>query len=70
MNTLKFKTNINCNHCIAKVTPYLNESNKIKEWNVDTKNPDKILTISGDDITPEYVKEALSKPGYTAEEIK
>ncbi len=69
MITLKFKTNINCNHCIAKVTPYLNEEPLISEWNVDTLHPDKVMTVSGESINPEIVKNALKKAGYSADII-
>jgi len=69
MNTLKFKTNIKCNNCITTVTPYLNDNEKIKEWKVDLKNPERILTITGEEITAELVKSILSKAGYKAEEI-
>ena len=46
MNTLKFKTNINCNGCIAKVTPSLNGAGGIENWEVDTNNPQKIFDHS------------------------
>jgi copper chaperone len=69
MSTLKFKTNIKCNNCIAKVSPYLDESIQIKEWNVDLENPDRVLTVTGEDITNEYIKETILKAGYKAEEI-
>ena len=69
MNTLKFKTNIKCNNCVAKVSPFLDESIKIKEWNVDLENPDRILTVTGEDLTGEYVKETIMKAGYKADEV-
>jgi len=68
MSTLKFKTNIKCNNCVAKVSHYLDESLTIKEWNVDLENPDRILTVTGEDISPELVKETVLKAGYKAEE--
>ena len=69
MKTLRFKTNINCNNCIAAVSPHLFSAVQIKEWNVDITNPQKILTVSGEDITPEYVIETIRKAGYKAEQI-
>jgi copper chaperone len=69
MSTLKFKTNIKCNNCVAKVSPYLDESIKIKEWNVDLENPDRVLTVTGEDISNDYVKDTILKAGYKAEEI-
>ncbi len=69
MDTLRFKTNIKCKNCVAKVSPYLDESEIISEWKVDLENPDRILTVIGDNISGEYVKETLIKAGYKAEEI-
>ncbi len=66
MNTIKFKTNINCGSCIKTVTPFLNKIFEIESWEVDTDNPDKILTVKGD-ITSEEVIEVLKEAGYKAE---
>ena len=69
MKTLKFKTNINCGGCISKVTPFLDKQEGIESWEVDTANPDKILTIKSDDVTEEEVKATLQKVGFKAEVI-
>ena len=69
MNTYKFKTNINCSGCVAKVTPVLNENKDIKEWNADTATPDKILTVQTENLTAEQVREIVNKAGYKAEKI-
>ncbi|MCI0474423.1 MAG: heavy-metal-associated domain-containing protein [Ignavibacteria bacterium] len=69
MTELKFKTNINCNHCIKKITPLMDEEKKITEWKVDIENPDKILTVSGEEISEQLVKDVLAKAGYVAEKI-
>lgn len=67
MNTLKFKTNVRCDNCVAKITPFINENPNIKKWEVDLTIPDRILTVEGEDVKPQDVKDALSKAGYTAE---
>lgn len=69
MKTLKFKTNIKCGGCIAQVTPHLNNEAEIESWKVDTANPDKILTVSGTNVSSEKVKEVVKKAGYQAETI-
>jgi copper chaperone len=69
MTELKFKTNINCNHCIKKITPLMDEEKKIIKWKVDIENPDKILTVSGEEINEQFVKDVLAKAGYVAEKI-
>jgi copper chaperone len=70
MESLQFKTNINCSGCVAKVTPALNNTNGIDHWEVDTTNKDKILTVQSDGIKAEEVIEAVQKAGYKIEPIK
>ncbi len=69
METLKFKTNINCGGCIAKVTPKLNETKGIVTWNVDTGNPDKILTVQTDNLPGESVMEIVKKAGFNIQSM-
>ena len=69
MKTKKFKTNIMCGSCIAKVTPVLNETFGEKNWEVDIKDPKKILTVSSDNADDKDVKKILEKVGYKAEEL-
>ena len=69
MKQLKYKTNINCNGCIAAVTPSLDATEGIVKWSVDTDNPDKILTVEVDGIDPAKVEEAVKKAGYNIEPI-
>jgi copper chaperone len=66
METLKFKTNINCSGCVAKVTPALQEEKAISEWNVDTTNPQKILTVQTESLTEDEVIKLVNKAGFTA----
>ncbi|NQV37977.1 MAG: heavy-metal-associated domain-containing protein [Candidatus Marinimicrobia bacterium] len=69
-DTLKFKTNINCNGCKSKVTPILDETKGIIHWDVDLENEDKILTISSKDITNEDVVERLKTVGFHAVPVR
>ncbi len=68
METLKFKTDIKCSGCVAKVTPNLNASAGEDNWKVDTTSPAKILTVVSD-ATEEQIKEAVQKAGYKIERI-
>ncbi len=63
----QFKTNIMCGSCVAKITPHLNENDKIKNWTVDTQNPNKVLTIETDILSEENVKEVIQNAGFNAE---
>ena len=69
MEILKFKTNINCGGCIAKVTPSLNETIGESNWQVDTQNPNKVLTVSGTQVSKDEVIKAVKKAGFKAEEV-
>lgn len=67
METLKFKTTINCGGCVATVTPHLNQIKGIEKWSVDTANPQKILTVEASGLRPEVIVEKLKEAGYKAE---
>ena len=69
MNTLKFKTNINCGGCLSKVTPLMNDEKKIDKWEVNLKSDDRILTVVASDLTEEEVKKTAQKAGFNAEAI-
>ena len=69
MKTIQVKTNIMCGSCIAKATPVLNETFGKNNWNVDTQNPKKVLTVSTEEENINEVIKAVEKAGYKAEEI-
>jgi len=68
METSKFKTNIKCAGCIAKVTPYLDETLGQGHWEVDIEDPSKLLTVTGE-ISESKIQDALKKAGYKAEKL-
>lgn len=65
----QFKTNINCGGCIAAVKPHLEANTDIKQWEVDTQNPQKVLTVETENLTSVQVKEIVTGAGYKAELI-
>ena len=69
MENLKFKTNIKCGGCVAAVTPFLNKETGIQEWNVDTTNAEKILTVKTDGISAENIIKLVEEAGYKAEKV-
>lgn len=68
MDTLKFKTTIKCSGCIAKATPFLNETVGENKWEVDVTNPMKILTVTAGKDARQIV-EAVEKAGFKAEPL-
>lgn len=67
--TLNFKTTINCGNCVRTVTPFLNELEGVKSWKVDTENPDKILTVEVENVSPELIIETIEDLGFDAESV-
>jgi len=66
METLKFKTNIKCAGCVATVKPKLDAIVGIGHWEVETQDPDKILTITAPVVNIAAIQEGLGEVGYYA----
>lgn len=66
---LKFKTNINCGGCIAKVKPVLDTTEGISKWEVDTDNTAKILTIKSEGISEDEIITIIKTKGFNIEKI-
>lgn len=69
MKTLKFKTNINCSGCIAKVTNTLNNTAGEENWDVDIHVPEKTLTVKTGHLEAEEIEAALKGTGFKIEEV-
>ena len=69
METLRFKTNIKCAGCVAKVTSQLDEYAGENAWEVDVTSPEKILTVKSDNITADTIISAVKTAGFSAEKI-
>ena len=69
-NQFQFKTSMNYGGCVAKVKTELDKATGIISWNVDTNNPDKILTISSNGISPEEVMRIVQGKGFNIELIR
>lgn len=70
METLQFKTNIKCSGCLAKVSPYLNETIGEDNWEIDLHHPDKLLSVIPEEaLSKEIVQHAVKEAGYIAEPV-
>lgn len=66
MKTYTYKTNINCQSCVARVKPELDKLEGVREWKVETGDKDKVLSIKGENLKPQEMEEAVKKAGFTA----
>lgn len=64
---MKFKTNIRCNGCVQNVRPYMESISGINNWEVDLASKDRIMTVTGEDVTAEKVIAVLNAAGYQGE---
>jgi copper chaperone CopZ len=72
MNTLQFKTNINCGNCIKSVTPFLNALETVDRWQVNTDVSDKILSVETEEseaMVRQQVEKAVQDAGFRIESI-
>ena len=60
----KYRTNLNCGSCVAAVKPHLDNEPAIRRWSVDTTDPNKVLTIEGEDVAAETIERHVAKAGF------
>lgn len=64
MTILKFKTNIVSSSAVAVVSNAIDRINNILNWEVETANPEKILTVRGEAVSAARVVGAVRKAGF------
>lgn len=67
--SFQFKTNINCEGCVAAVKPALDKIAGTNHWEVNTSNKDKILTVDSNGVTAKQIIATVQKAGYKIESI-
>ncbi|MGC6413220.1 MAG: hypothetical protein ACON5K_00790 [Bacteroidia bacterium] len=67
MSEARFKTTIQCNGCLSKVTPKLNEILEEQSWSVDLESDDRILTVNDDNVSVDAVVSAVNSVGFQIE---
>jgi copper chaperone len=68
MSTQRFKTTINCANCVRAITPVLNAEPAITAWQVDTANPDKLLTVTSE-LPAAQVVALVEEAGFEAQAV-
>ena len=70
MNTFKFKTNIKCAGCLAKVSLSLNDKIGQDNWDVDLMTLKKTLTVQvSEEVNPADIIRVVKAVGFEAEEL-
>ena len=63
-NKIKLKTNLMCEGCKSRITPFLDGEKQIKSWQINLEDENKVLTVEGEGISGEDIIEILKKAGY------
>ena len=60
----RYKTNLNCGSCVAAVKPHLDNDRSIERWSVDTTDPNKVLTIEGENLSKSDIERHVTDAGF------
>ncbi|MGV3539751.1 MAG: heavy-metal-associated domain-containing protein [Rufibacter sp.] len=70
MELLKFKTNIDSQVAFAKVETLLDQQKAISQWDIDLESEDHILSVSGENLDPQKIENAVQQAGYQVEPLR
>ncbi|RAW00209.1 hypothetical protein DQQ10_16090 [Pseudochryseolinea flava] len=65
---LVFKTNLNPSG-VEDIAMLLSKDPRIKKWNVDLEDVDRILRVVSNTLTPMEVQHQINAAGYLCEEL-
>lgn len=68
-NAWRFRTNIMCGGCIAKITPALDGAEGVASWSVALETPDRVLTVVPNGIGEEELLQMVRAAGFTIERL-
>ena len=66
---LIFKTNIMDEYDVEKIALLMTEEPRIKKWNIDLQDFDKVLRIEAHHLQEHEVITSIRKAGYRCEEL-
>lgn len=70
-NSVKFKTNIDCENCKTEVEKAFEGKNLYNKWEVDFDTPNKTATFDlVDGVSPSQVEALIKEAGYKAEVVE
>ncbi len=70
MKILKFKTNVKSAEEVAKVASFLDKEESISNWKIDPESEENILSVSGDNLNPQKVENAVQQAGFEIEVLR
>ena len=70
MEIIKFKTNVESREALAKIAPFLDKEEGISRWNIDTESAERVLSVSGTDLSAGAIERAVEQAGYKTEIIR
>jgi hypothetical protein len=60
----RYRTDLHCGACVARVRPLLDAAPDVQRWDADTDGPQAVLTVEGEGITAERVDALIRPAGY------
>lgn len=60
----KYRTNLNCGGCVAALKPHLDNDPAIRRWSVNTADPNKVLTVEGENVAAEAIERLVADAGF------
>lgn len=69
MKTYTFRTNIQCENCLSKVKPFLDNEDEIIHWQIDLTSKDRLVTVNTATLSADDIIKLLRKVGFIAEVV-
>ena len=69
MEILVFKTNVTSKKKVSMIAPLLTSFPKIRQWNFDLEDRDKVLRIETTGLHPGSVERLLLMAGFNCQEL-
>ncbi len=70
MNILVFKTRIEDNKQVRKLSVHMRNIEGVVRWNVDLYDSDKVLRIEAENLSPHSIENRLQEAGYYCVELE
>ncbi|MFT4736537.1 MAG: copper chaperone [Cyclobacteriaceae bacterium] len=68
MESITFKSAIQCSNCEAKVKTQLDKYSEISSWHVDLSHEDRLLTVESS-LSADEIQKIVMKAGFKTETL-